>query len=172
MGSSSSKEQKPKEKKLTYAERMRANFEAELARKMMLQREIQLAINIARARDALFVGSAVWGTLTSGVVLAKLAGKKVPPLAAAPIVVGAIVLGNTADLAYGNKLSRITKEAEYLLEHERERFVPMKQAPFAKFYTEDERAGSYDISTAVGDMFPTRLYARPGDKPSGFEQSS
>lgn len=130
-----------------------------------------MSVNIAKARDTFFLGSTVWGSLTSGVILAKLAGKPVPPVSAVAIVIGGLALGNMADFAYGNKLSRITKEAEYLMEYERERFVPPKQAPFAKLYTDDERAGSYDISTAVGDMFPTRLYARPSDKTTGKHSS-
>lgn len=46
-----------------------------------------------------------------------------------PIVIGSLVLGNMADMAYGNKLARVTKEAEYIMEFERESasFPPNKR---------------------------------------------
>lgn len=50
----------------------------------------------------------------------------------APVVIGALVLGNMADLAYGNKLNRVVKEAEYILDNERGRMVPFSQASFHK----------------------------------------
>ena len=61
---------------------------------------------------------------------------------------------------------RVAKEAEYILEHERGRLVPMKQAPFAKFYTEDERAALWGDSTAVGDLFPNSFYAPRKELPA------
>lgn len=33
-------------------------------------------------------------------------------------------------MAYGNKLARVNKEAQYLLENERARFVPLQQVRF------------------------------------------
>lgn len=63
----------------------------------------------------------------SGVTVAHFAGRKPPALVGVPIVVGALVLGNMADLAYGNKMMRVVKEAEHIMEYERGRFVPFKQ---------------------------------------------
>lgn len=63
-------------------------------------------------------------------------------------------------MAYGNKLLRVTKEAEYILEYERGRFVPFKQAPFRKFYSDEERAAFFDTATAVGELFPNPYIAR------------
>ena len=92
-------------------------------------------------------------------VTAKPLGKPLPPVAGVPVVIGALVLGNVYDMAYGNKMLRVVKEAEHILEHERGRFVPFKQAPFSKFYTDEERATLFDVSTAVGDLFPNSFYA-------------
>ena len=80
-----------------------------------------------------------------------------PPVAGVPIVIGALMLGNMADMAYGNKLQRVTKEAEYLMEFERERFVPPKQAPFSKFYSEDERY-LFEASTRVSALYPNAAF--------------
>lgn len=66
-------------------------------------------------------------SLFAGLSVAKLAGRPVPSVAVVPVVVGGFLLGNMADMAYGNKLARVTKEAEHILENERVRFVPVKQ---------------------------------------------
>jgi hypothetical protein len=69
-------------------------------------------------------------------------------------------------MAYGNKLNRVTKEAEYMLDYERGRFVPFKQAPFFKLYTEEEKAAMYYPATAVGDLWPNSiLWARNASPP-------
>ncbi len=135
----------------------RSKVEDELARRMMLQREIQMAVNVAKARDTLCIFGTAWGALVSGVAVARLAGKTIPPVAGVPIVIGGLVLGNIADMAYGNKLARVTKEAEYIMEYERGRFVPAKQAPFSKFYNEEERHW-FDESTRVGELYPNALF--------------
>ena len=93
----------------------------------------------------------------TGVGIARATGRAVPGLVGVPIVVGGLVLGNIADMAYGNKLNRVVSEAEYIMEHERGRFVPPKQAPFAKFYTEEERKVYYDEATKVGDLMPNSI---------------
>lgn len=135
----------------------RSKVEDELARRMMLQREIQMAVNVAKARDTLCIFGTAWGTLVSGAAAARLAGKTIPPVAGVPIVIGGLMLGNIADMAYGNKLARVTKEAEYIMEYERCRFVPAKQAPFSKFYNEEERHW-FDESTRVGELYPNALF--------------
>jgi Uncharacterised conserved protein (DUF2368) len=137
-----------------------ASVETEVYRKMMVQREVQMAINIAKARDNLQVFGTLWLTYASGLAVATLAKRPVPAPAAIPLVVGGIALGNMADMAYGNKLARVNKEAAYLLEHERARFVPFPQAPFARFYSADERAILYDKATASGDLAPFSIICR------------
>ena len=91
---------------------------------MMQQREINMALNIARARDMLQIYGSIYLAGVTGLSLAKLAGKPVPHLAGIPVVVGGILLGNMADMAYGNKMARVAKEAEYILEHEKPRKDP------------------------------------------------
>merc|ERR1712232_1524161 len=120
----------------------------------MLQREMQMAVNIAKARDTLHIYGSAYSVFFSCLVGAKLAGKSVPATAGIPLVMGGLFLGNMADLAYGNKFARIQKEAQYILNNERSRFVPFPQAPFSKFYTLEEKAVFFDQGTAVGDLFP------------------
>lgn len=133
---------------------IKESIQDEILKRAMLQREVQMAVNIAKARDAIHIFGSLWLTLVSGVGIARVAGKPVPSLAGIPVVVGGVVLGNMADMAYGNKLQRVNKEAEYILANERARFVPFPQAPFAKFYTAQERSVLYDPATAVGDLAP------------------
>ena len=138
----------------------RDKVEEEIARRMMIQREVQMSVNIAKARDNIqFFGSA-YAVFVGGVTMAKLVGKKIPPVAGVPIVMGGLILGNIFDFAYGNKLARVSKEAEHIMEHERSRLVPMKQAPVARFYSDDEKKDMFDPATAVGRMWPSRLFSR------------
>jgi hypothetical protein len=140
---------------------IKSNVEDELARGMMLQREVGMAVNIARARDTIWIFGSAWATLVVGAGTAKAMGRNVPPIVGAPVVIGALVLGNMADMAYGNKLNRAVKEAEYILEFERSRLVPFHQASFHKFYADKEKSEYYEHSTAVGDLFPNNMFARP-----------
>lgn len=170
MGGSSSKPKDPKEEVSSFAQRIKENVETEIAKRAMMQREVQMSINIAKARDNLQIFGSLWLTLMSGVGVAKIAGRKVPSAVGIPIVVGAVVLGNMADLAYGNKLQRVTREAEYILDNEKARFVPLKQAPFRKFYTDAETAAMLDQATAVGDLWPSSMCARPSSKPNDKQE--
>jgi hypothetical protein len=140
---------------------IKSNVEDELARRMMIQREINMAVNIAKARDTIWIFGSAWATLVVGAGTAKAMGRIVPPMLGAPVVIGVLVLGNMADMAYGNNLNRVVKEAEYILDHERGRLVPFNQASFHKLYTDKEKAEYYDQSTAVGDLFPNNMFARP-----------
>jgi len=166
MGSSTSssktesQEEEWKEKGKSFVEKIKSQVQDEVARRAMMQREVQMAVNIAKARDNLQIFGSAWLALFSGATTAKAMGRQVPPIVVAPIVVGALVLGNMVDMAYGNKLQRVNKEAEYILDNERGRFVPFRQAPFAKFYTEEEKASYLDPATAVGDLFPSSVVAR------------
>ena len=153
----------PPQKHQSKLDEFRSKVEDELARRMMLQREIQMAVNIAKARDTLCIFGTAWGTLVSGVAMARLAGKHVPPVAGVPIVIGGLVLGNVADMAYGNKLARVTKEVEYIMEYERSRFVPAKQAPFSKFYDDEERR-LFEESTRVSELYPNALFVQNPDE--------
>lgn len=134
MGGSSSKVRQDKAtspEKLSFPDRVRAGVEDEIAKRAMIQREVQMALNIAKARDSIQIFGSAWLTLVSGASIAKIAGKPVPGMVAVPVVVGGIMLGNLADMAYGNKLQRVARETEYLLENERQRFVPFPQVrPF------------------------------------------
>ena len=80
--------------------------------------------------------------------------------AGVPIIIGGLVLGNIADMAYGNKLSRVSKEAEHIIENERARLVPMKQAPVSRFYSEEEKAAMFDEATAAGLVWPSKYISR------------
>ena len=140
-----------------FMSRLKSSLDDEIARKMMLQREIQMAVNISRTRDIVQIYGSAWGALVAGFSAAKLAGRNPPSLLLAPIIIGGFQLGNLADMAYGNKLNRVTKEAEHILEHERARLVPMKQAPFAKFYTASERGELHDTVPAAGELLPSSL---------------
>jgi len=151
MGSKSSKPASPS---------FRDRIDDEITRRMMIQREVQMSINIAKARDTLQIFGSVWGTYVSGITIAKIAGKSIPPVAGVPMVVGGVLLGNMADMAYGNKLSRVSKEAEYIMENERQRLVPMKQAPMSRMYTNEEKAQMFDQATAAGLLWPSSIISR------------
>lgn len=126
MGSSaSSKQQQPQHKPKPSTVVDLVNDE--IARRMMQQREMQMAIRIAQARDTIGYFGSAWLTLVGSVGTARILGHRPPPVLGVPIVVGALVLGNLVDLAYGNKMMRVVKEAEHILEHERGRLVPFRQ---------------------------------------------
>ena len=166
MGGSCSKQQERQQQQREDAKKqdfqsflggVKQSIEDEVARKMMLQREIQLSINLAKARDNFMIFGSAWLTLVTGAGVAHVMGRPVPPVVGAPIVVGGLLLGNLADLAYGNKLNRVVNEAEYILYHERGRLVPPQQAAFFKFYTDAERALYYDTARPVGVLYPNAL---------------
>jgi len=159
MGTAWSKERQ-KKKTADFIHSSKEFVENELAKRIMLQREMQMAVNIAKARDTLHIFGSAYSLFFTGIIGAKVMGKTVPVTAGIPIVMGGLFLGNMADLAYGNKFARINKEAEYILKYERARFVPFSQAPFFKFYTIEEKAAFFDQGTAVGDLYPSSFYAR------------
>mmetsp|Transcript_12287 Transcript_12287/g.16954 ORF Transcript_12287/g.16954 Transcript_12287/m.16954 type:complete len:190 (-) Transcript_12287:244-813(-) len=143
-----------------FGEAAKENVEHELSRRMMIQREVQMAVNIAKARDNIQIFGSAWALFVSGITALKIARKPVPPVAAVPVVVGGLMLGNLADMAYGNKLARINREAEHILDNERERLVPMKQAPMAKFYTEEEKEVFFDEATPAAMVWPSSMFSR------------
>lgn len=156
MGSASSKAVPP----LSFRERV----EEEIARRMMIQREVQMSVNIAKARDTLQIFGSAWTVFVGSVAAAKLAGRNVPHAVGVPVIVGGLLLGNIADMAYGNKLSRVAKEAEHIMDNERERLVPMKQAPVSRFYSEEEKAMMFDHATAAGLLWPSKVFSRSSPK--------
>ena len=106
MGGTNSKSvTKEKEHKKDFVETIRASVEDEVARRMMLQREVQMAVQVAKARDTIYIFGSAWAALLAGSTLAHFAGRNPPPVVGVPIVVGALVLGNLTDMAYGNKAS-------------------------------------------------------------------
>jgi hypothetical protein len=112
----------------SFTEQIKSSIEDELSRRMMMQREINMALNVAKARDTVQIFGTIYGIFVSGVGVAIFVAKKpVPTIVGVPVVIGGIILGNIADMAYGNKLGRVVKEAEYILDNERARFVPFKQ---------------------------------------------
>lgn len=130
MGSSNSvptKKTDPSSKNKEFMDRVKESINDEIARRMMQQRELQLAVKIAQARDTIWYFGSAWAVLVSGASVAHVSGRKPPPVIGVPIVIGALVLGNLADMAYGTKMIRVVKEAEHILEHERGRLVPFKQ---------------------------------------------
>ncbi len=131
-------------------------IEDTMYRRAMVQREVQLSVNLAKARDTFMWGTSCWTVLATGVGTGLALGKPVPKVALVPIVVGAAGLANLWDMAYGNKLTRVVKESEFIMESERGRLVPPKQAPFYKFYTEEELA-KYGEVQAVGSYTPSWL---------------
>ena len=155
----------------SFGAKVKAAVDEELGRRMMIQREVQMAVNIAKARDTIQIFGTAWTVFVGGVASAKIAGRKVPPVAAVPVVVGGLVLGNIADLAYGNKLARVSKEAEHILDNERARLVPLKQAPVARFYSSEEKAQMFDPATSAGLLFPSSLFSR-SFVPEGGEVTS
>ena len=107
-----------------------SSIQNKMHRQMMVQREVQMAVGMAQARDSLQWFGGLYTFFLTALSTAKLAKKPVPALAALPVVVGAFGLVNMWDVAYGSKMSRVVKEAEFILDNERERFVPPTQAPF------------------------------------------
>eukprot|EP00656_Telonema_subtile_P008675 TRINITY_DN14050_c0_g1_i2.p2 TRINITY_DN14050_c0_g1~~TRINITY_DN14050_c0_g1_i2.p2 ORF type:complete len:159 (-),score=30.50 TRINITY_DN14050_c0_g1_i2:177-653(-) len=146
MGITSSIEQK--------ASNVQAQIKDQVQTQMCLQREIQLSVSMAQARDFLMWYGGLYTVVVSGITVAVLAKKPVPKLAAIPVVMGGFALTNVADMAYGSKLQRVVKEAEHIMQHERAILVPPKQAPFHGKYTEAERA-AYRGTGAVSSYWPT-----------------
>merc|ERR1712216_923377 len=110
------------------------------------------------ARDSLQWYGTLYGCIVSAVTLKAVVGgpKSVPPIAAAPIVMGGFMLTNMYDVAYGNKMVRVRKEAENIIEHERHLFVPPQQAPFHSQYPEPELLLKGDVQ-AVSSIWPSFL---------------
>lgn len=137
---------------------MEATLQAKMHKQAMLQREIQMAVNIAKARDSLMWYGSLYCCYVVALSTAIITKKPLPAIAPMPGVLGGFGLLNLYDVAYGGKLIRVAKEAEYIMDNERSRFVPMKQAPFYGLYTPVERSHPpYSTSAAVGTYWPSFL---------------
>jgi hypothetical protein len=119
----------------------------------MAQREVMMAVSIAQARDSLQWFGGLYSCFLTGLTIGVIKGKA-PAVAAVPAVMGCFGLLNLYDVAYGNKMIRVRKEAELILVHERRLFPPPAQAPFAELYSEEEMALAPEVS-AVGSMWPS-----------------
>jgi len=126
-------------------------------RRQALMREVQMSVGIAHARDTLVVFGTPYALFLTTVTARLALGKHVPGFAAVPAIVGGLVLGNVADMAYGNKMARVLGEAEAIMEHERHRLVPPKQAPFRRVYDGTPEAAHpwATQSTPVGRLWPS-----------------
>mmetsp|Transcript_10499 Transcript_10499/g.17117 ORF Transcript_10499/g.17117 Transcript_10499/m.17117 type:complete len:151 (+) Transcript_10499:1639-2091(+) len=117
---------------------------------MATQRELGIAVSISQTRDLLQWMGGVWCGLAS---IALVAGVKsrasnaaFPKQLLIPLGVLPLMGAYQWDMAYGTKIERVAKEAEHVLEHERHRFIPPKQAPFSTLYETNEkvqRVGMY-----------------------------
>ena len=129
---------------------------------MVMQREIQMAINVARARDQLQICGTVYSVFASGIMIRAATGASVPGIAGVPLIGGGIALSNLFDMAYGTKMVRVRREAEAILGDERERarlFVPPRQAPFFDKYEEELKTETALFGSVgpVGAYWPSFL---------------
>eukprot|EP00760_Papus_ankaliazontas_P015681 PhM_4_TR16662/c0_g3_i1/m.23589 len=87
----------------------------------LAQREMMLAVQLARLRDDLSWVCGFWAATSAlGIMGAMRTGKGV---LAFPMVPGSIMCAYMYDAAYGRKTARILEESENILRKERERFV-------------------------------------------------
>mmetsp|Transcript_26207 Transcript_26207/g.53265 ORF Transcript_26207/g.53265 Transcript_26207/m.53265 type:complete len:137 (-) Transcript_26207:258-668(-) len=119
-------------------------------------REVEMSVNISRARDSLMWFGGLYTVFLTGLGVGAIARKPIPPAVGVPVILGGFGLANMADMAYGTKLARVVKEAEHIMENERGRFVPPKQAFFNHLYTDEERT-VYGSVGAVGTYWPSFL---------------
>ena len=131
------------------------------------QREIQMAINISQARDMVQYMSGVWVGIATLVALKTAGSGSFPAPAAVPLAVLPIVIGYQADMAYGSKLRRVVLEAEHILENERERFIPPKQAPFSHLYDKERTTLASSKWASVGRVssyWPSMVQKQLGEQ--------
>ena len=126
----------------------------------MLQREVTIAVNIARSRDTLQIYGGAWFTYTTALFTASLfpnLRRKLPMGAFLPVFVGSLAVGNLADAAYGTKVQRITNEAEEIIWRERWRLVPVQQVPAVeKAFSNDDLRRARETRT-VEEVWPKWL---------------
>mmetsp|Transcript_8767 Transcript_8767/g.20500 ORF Transcript_8767/g.20500 Transcript_8767/m.20500 type:complete len:127 (-) Transcript_8767:149-529(-) len=85
---------------------------------MLKQRELQLAVGVAQARDNLMWLGAAWTMVAiGGAMNLKHTGSRVGLIPLGPLTFAGCYL---YDFAYGNKLQRVIKSAGEILEEERQ----------------------------------------------------
>jgi hypothetical protein len=132
------------------------SIEQKINQRAMIQREIQMSVSIAQARDSLMWFGTLYSLFITGLSTAMILKKPIPKAAAIPVILGGFGLLNIYDFAYGSKITRVAKEAEYILDNERYRLIPPSNAPFSNLY-EQERSGEHPFKTseAVGKYWPS-----------------
>lgn len=128
-------------------------------RRMMIQREIQMSVNIAQARDTLMWFGGLYSFYLISLSLAILTRRNIPKVVGIPGILGGFGLLNMYDLAYGSKLTRVVKEAEYIMDNERWRLIPPENSPFHKMYEDEINSDhpfveSQAVSTYWPNIFP------------------
>jgi predicted XRE-type DNA-binding protein len=133
-------------------------IEQKINQRAMIQREIQMSVSIAQARDSLMWFGSLYSLLITGLSTAFLLKKPVSKLVGIPVTLGGFGLLNMYDFAYGSKITRVAKEAEHILNNERYRLIPPSNAPFSDLY-EQERSANHPFksSNAVGKYWPSFL---------------
>eukprot|EP00924_Labyrinthula_sp_SR-Ha-C_P003213 snap_masked-scaffold_15-processed-gene-2.65-mRNA-1 protein AED:0.19 eAED:0.24 QI:0/-1/0/1/-1/1/1/0/154 len=127
-------------------------------RTLAIQREAQLAVNRAWARDFFQFGSGIYSLILTGGILSRVRHGTVPVAIKAPLGLGAIILAYQYDMGYGNKMQRIVKEAEEMLEKEREIFIPPKQMPFYYIYEGEEQNNTQSVKAMWPEIVRKVLY--------------
>mmetsp|Transcript_16275 Transcript_16275/g.29775 ORF Transcript_16275/g.29775 Transcript_16275/m.29775 type:complete len:154 (+) Transcript_16275:180-641(+) len=133
------------------------NVKSQMVEFQAQQREIQMAVMMAQTRDLVQYIAGVWTGLIGVGVLAKVKSGAFPVPLLVPLSVLPLIATYQADMAYNTKMRRVTLEAEHILEHERYRFIPPKQAPFAYLYEKELEArqlAGLDSSQRVGLYWP------------------
>lgn len=106
----------------TAAKNMSANMTEKQREMAMAQRELQLAMQIAKMRDDFWWLVSMQGTMATFLVLG--AAKTHNPKLLGPLIPFGFSASYFYDAAYGQKMERLQRNAVDVLRHERERFVP------------------------------------------------
>ena len=141
------------------------SIDNKINRRMMIQREVQMSVNLAQSRDSLMWFSGLYSLYLLSLSVAILSRRNVPKVAGIPILIGGFGLLNMYDLAYGSKLSRVIKEAEYIMDNERWRLIPPNNSPLSSLYEEEDIIDPFIESRAVSTYWPTFLPFSRESKP-------
>mmetsp|Transcript_11425 Transcript_11425/g.11824 ORF Transcript_11425/g.11824 Transcript_11425/m.11824 type:complete len:164 (+) Transcript_11425:68-559(+) len=134
------------------------SIDEKVNRRMMIQREIQMSVNIAQSRDSLMWFGGLYTFYLCGISLALISRRNINKIAFVPGIIGGFSLLNIYDLAYGNKLNRIVKEAEYIMDNERWRLIPPENSPLFKMYDEESKLNHpFPETQAVSTYWPSFL---------------
>eukprot|EP01108_Squamamoeba_japonica_P008620 TRINITY_DN76_c0_g2_i1.p1 TRINITY_DN76_c0_g2~~TRINITY_DN76_c0_g2_i1.p1 ORF type:complete len:127 (+),score=5.02 TRINITY_DN76_c0_g2_i1:159-539(+) len=109
-------------------ERVMEKQQATMIKSQDRMRRTQMAMQMAFSRDLFMWMGGTWTGLVSGITLAKLAGKSVPPAMMAPVTILGIVSAYQYDMGYGTKLNRVNAEMNKIIDEEgsdKHWFVPL-----------------------------------------------